>query len=68
MGIVWWELATHAHITEGVICVFFRKDVVRYSLDCFQNINYFYLNSTNSIDKVKFYIIKTKNLYNYFWK
>ena len=61
-----WELATEAHITECVIGVFFRKNVIRYAFGCFQNVVLLVLNSTNSIDKVNFNIIKTKNLFNFF--
>jgi len=32
------ELATEAHITEGVISIFFRKNVIRYAVGCFQNV------------------------------
>ncbi len=31
------ELATAAHITKGVIDVFFRKDVILFLFCCFQN-------------------------------
>ena len=65
-------LATEAHITKGVICIFFWKNVIRYAFGCFQNIvlyGFKYdLNSTNSIDKVNFNIIITKKKLNYFMK
>jgi len=54
------ELTTEAHITKRVICIIFRKNVSRYFFCCFQNVVLYILNSTNSIDKVKFIIIKTK--------
>ncbi|GGF23043.1 hypothetical protein GCM10011518_35420 [Flavobacterium limi] len=61
------SLTTHTHITKGAIGVFFRKNV-RYAFCCFQNIVVFILNSTNSIDKVKFNIMKTKFFLNFILK
>ncbi len=64
------DLATEAHITECVISVFFRKNVIRYAFGCFQNIVFLIsniiLNSTNPIDKVNFNIIKSKKKYIFF--
>ena len=33
---------------------------------CFQNVVFLFYNSTNPIDKVKFIIMKTKRLFNFF--
>jgi hypothetical protein len=55
------ELTTEAHITKGVISIFFWKNVKCYAFGCFQNVVLLVLNSTNSIDKVKFNIIISKS-------
>ena len=34
------ELTTAAHITKGVIGVFFRKNVIRFGCCCFQNVSF----------------------------
>ena len=64
------ELTAEAHITKSVISIFFRKNVIRYAFGCFQNIVFLVsniiLNSTNPIDKVNFYLIKTKKMFNFF--
>jgi hypothetical protein len=54
------KLTTEAHITKSVTGIFFRKNIRCYACSCFQNVVLLILNSTNSIDKVKFNIIKTK--------
>jgi hypothetical protein len=66
------QLATEAHTTTRcVISIFCRRNKIRYALVCFQNVVFYMvsiqiLNSSNSIDKVNFNIIISKNLLNFF--
>jgi hypothetical protein len=65
-------LTTETHITESVISIFFKKNVIRYACGCFQNIVFWFqilfINSTNPIDKVNFNIIISKKMFNFFLK
>ena len=62
-------LTTEAHITKSVISIFFRETKICCVCRCFQSVVFLiFYNSTNSIDKVKFNIVKTKRFFNFLQK